>query len=105
MKNIITIIAITIFSFGLIIPFSSELIDVNAQSTGIICEPGTGGKTGNACVPCNPGPYGICIPDTGIIFTENETVNTAVISGAFMVFAAGIIFIVNGNSLKAFAER
>lgn len=61
----------------------------------------------------NPGPYGICPPDTGIILTNEATtisngdlyLNNAVAVILFAVLFAGIVLVFNGIMLKRRTSR
>ena len=47
----------------------------------------------------NPGPYGICVPDTDIAIGE-VTLTTEMLAATSLVFAAGVALVVNGELIK-----
>lgn len=64
--------------------------NINIQAQNVTwCLPGTG-TDAVPCQPCIPGPYNICVPDTGIFdsFFEN-TENTSNIE----IFAIGLLIL------------
>lgn len=90
-KFLVSLITIGVLTLSVIFP-----VNVNAQAAS--CVPGTG-VNGVACVPCYPGPYNICAPNTGIIF-GNESINEGAILLSITLVLVGIIFIINGKNLK-----
>jgi hypothetical protein len=90
-KLLITLVTISVLALSAVLPTS-----VSAQATS--CVPGTG-VNGVACVPCYPGPYNICAPNTGIIFTD-ESINEGAVLFSVAVVLVGIAFILNGKNLK-----
>jgi hypothetical protein len=85
------------------VSFLSSL-QVNAQAR--LCVPGTGGNGQPACQPCNPGPYNICVPETGIIETISEDLNPVhFLVGSLMLASIGYILIINGKKLKTVTKN
>ncbi len=61
-----------------------------------LCIPGT--ET-SGCIPCTPGPYNICVPDTDIIIGD-AVINNEMLLIILGVYTLGAFFIVNGALLS-----
>lgn len=69
----------------------------SAQST--VCRPGTGEK-GVACVPCNPGPYGlVCIPNDNLGLIKEDQQSDFLVAGYVVMFLSGVAIFVNSNAV------
>jgi hypothetical protein len=60
------------------------------------CVPGTEGTN---CIPCIPGPYNICVPQTDITI-GNTTIDESVLVLILGAYGVGIALLINGSMLQ-----
>lgn len=99
MKSTITAIIVVLVSF-FILPtqnvFAAEEVKWCASGTGTDAVP---------CQPCVPGPYKICVPDTGLI----EFIQTGDVSelgpvdiAGVSLLGLGVLLLINSRLIKKF---
>jgi hypothetical protein len=97
MKNLysefLSIIFFSLVTIALFFPNQSAL----AQER--LCQPGTGTDT-VACVPCTPGPYNICVQETGIIFNEEGEIDRTGYIAIVSIMLGGVALALNALIIR-----
>jgi len=87
--NLLAVLAVLTASF-LVLP-----TPISAQGYPS-CMPGTQGAN---CIPCIPGPYNICIPQTDITI-GNTTIDESVLVLILGAYGVGTVLLINGSVLQ-----
>jgi hypothetical protein len=102
MKNLyskfLSIVFFSVVAVTLFFPKQSVLAQVR------LCQPGTGTDT-VACVPCTPGPYNICVQETGIIFNDEGEIDRMGYIIITLIMLGGVAFALNGLIIKDKMKR
>lgn len=97
-----------VFTLLLIVFISFAMLASNPVSAnGGGCAEGTHLVDGQCVVICtNPGPYGICFPDTNLgLINEDGSLDTTAVLSSTLLFGVGILLVLNGSKIKQVLER